>query len=191
MRIRMHWFTALVLCMAVMLGVRLGGCSKSSGSSDAASDEKLSPIEQEAQNAALTAISRHWVKGPDGLTTARVEGSPYAPEHFLRQIHDLKVDQVVEQDLVQADKLNGFEWAGRVEFKKMSCREAGDPGMLMDGMGDVTVDRVRGRWTQWGGIQPDAIRVSKQRGQWHVQSDTWLLRGTIPTPQDYANAGVK
>jgi hypothetical protein len=178
------------IAMAAALGIN--GCSRSSAGGDLGeSSEKLSPIEAEAQKAALTAITRHWVKGPDGWTTARVEGTGYAPVHFLRQVHDFQVDEVVEQGLGDADKLNGLEWAGRVEFKKVSCREAGDSGMLMDGMGDVVVDRVRGRWTQWAGIQPEAIRVSKQRGQWHVVADTWLLRGTIPTPADYANAGVK
>jgi hypothetical protein len=174
-------------------GLGISGCgkSKAGGGDSGESTEKLSPIEEEAQKAALTAISRHWVNGPDGWTTARMEGSPYAPEHFLRQVHEIQVDRVVEQGLVEGDKLSGLEWAGRVELKKVSCREAGDPGMLMDGTGDVTVDRVRGRWTQWAGIQPDSIRVSKQRGQWHVVSDTCLLRGTIPTPADYANAGVK
>jgi hypothetical protein len=103
----------------------------------------------------------------------------------------LQVDRVAEIGLGEADKLNGMEYAARVIFKKVSCREAGDPGMLMDGMGDVTVDRVRGRWTQWAGIVPDPIQVTKQRGQWHVNADTWLLRGTIPTPADFANAGVK
>jgi hypothetical protein len=178
--------------MALMVGLGVSGCGKSSaGGGLGESTEKLSPIEDEAQKAALTAISRHWVKGPDGWTTARTEGSPYAPEHFLRQINEIQVDGVVEQGLGDADKLNGFEWAGRVGFKKVSCREAGDQGMLMDGMGDVNAERVRGRWTQWAGIQPDPIQVSKQRGQWHVIADTWLLRGTIPTPGEYANAGVK
>ena len=152
---------------------------------------KAFPIEAEAQKAALTAISRHWVEGPDGWTTARTEGSPYAPEHFLRQAHEFHVDGMVEHGLSDADKLNGLEWAGRVEFKKVSCREAGDPGMLMDAIGDVNAERVRGRWTQWAGIQPDPIQVSKQRGQWPVVADTWLLRGTIPSSGDYANAGVK
>lgn len=188
------WRNSLVAvaAMALTIVLGIGGCGKSSaGGGLGESTEKLSPIEDEAQKAALTAISRHWVKGPDGWTTARVESTGYASERFLRQVHEIQVDEVVEQGLGEADKLNGLEWAGRVEFKKVSCREAGDSGMLMDGMGDVTVDRVRGRWTQWAGIQPDPIRVSKQRGQWHVVSDTWLLRGTIPTAGDYANAGVK
>jgi hypothetical protein len=190
MKKRLHGIVALAVMTLAMPGI--GGCGKSNaGGGLGESTEKLSPIEAEAQKAALTAISRHWMKGPDGWTTARTEGSPYAPEHFLRQVHELQVDGVVEQGLGDADKLNGFEWAGRVEFKKVSCREAGDPGMLMDGLGDVNAERVRGRWTQWAGIQPDPIQVSKQRGQWHVVADTWLLRGTIPSPGDYARAGVK
>lgn len=190
MKKKLPWIVALAVMTLATPGI--GGCEKSSaGGGLGESSEKPSPIEAEAQKAALTAISRHWVKGPDGWTTARTEASPYAPEHFLRQIHEIQVDGVVEHGLSDADKLNGLEWAGRVEFKKVSCREAGAPAMLMDGMGDVKVERMRGRWTQWAGIQPDPIQVSKQSRQWHVVADTWLLRGTFPTPGDFANAGVK
>jgi hypothetical protein len=92
---RLHGIVALAVITLAAPGI--GGCGKSSaGGGLGESTEKLSPIEAEAEKAALTAISRHWVKGPDGWTTARTEGSPYAPEHFLRQVHELQVDGVVE-----------------------------------------------------------------------------------------------
>jgi len=95
MKVKPHWFAALAVMTLAMQGI--GGWGKSNaGSGLGESTEKHSPIEAEAQKAALTAISGHWVKGPDGWTTPRTEGSPYEREHFLRQVHEIQVDEVVE-----------------------------------------------------------------------------------------------
>ena len=53
-----------------------------------------SPIEKEAQSAAMAELQKHWVKGADGWTTARVSGSAYAPDHFLRQFKTLTAHNV-------------------------------------------------------------------------------------------------
>ena len=73
-----------------------------------------------------------------------------------------------------------------------SFREAGEPGLVLDGMADIgMINRQRGRWSQWVDFQPEDMHVQKQRGKWFVQPDTFMLRGTIPTPQDYADAEVR
>jgi hypothetical protein len=35
------------------------------------------------------------------------------------------------------------------------------------------------------------LHVQKVKGRWQIPQDTWLLRGSIPGAQDFANAGVK
>jgi hypothetical protein len=132
------------------------------------------------------------VKTPDRWTTAKTFGVSIAPDHFLRQIRDINVSGVESADLTEADRANGFEWAGEISFKSSPCREAGDQGVLLDGMGSQTMMRQRGRWTQWVDFQPEPMRVQKQNGKWQVTQDTWFLRGgALPTPADYAKAGVK
>ncbi|HSZ57827.1 MAG TPA: hypothetical protein VK797_19345 [Tepidisphaeraceae bacterium] len=174
--------------------VAVGGCKKS-GSSDSGSagSDRASALDGEAQAAAMGEIQKHWAKGPDGWTTARVSGSAYAPDRYIRQMRELTVQGVQSSELTDSDRLNGMEWAGEVTFKSAPCREAGDAGLLLEGMSNLglSVNRQRGRWTQWVDFQPEAIRVQKVKGQWQAQQDTWLLRGAIPQPADYANAGVK
>jgi hypothetical protein len=180
-----------------LIAIPPGGCSKSdsgsSSGSDSAGGSKASAIENEAQAAALAEIQKHWAKGSDGWTTARDTGSSFAPIKFLRQMRDIAPQSVESSDLGESDKLNGIEWAGQVNFKSSPCREAGDDGFLLEGMSNlgVSVSRHRGRWTQWADYQPEAIRLHKTKGKWEIQQDTWLLRGSIPQPADYANAGVK
>ena len=176
----------------------LAGCTKSdSGSSSSGTSSSgggnASGVENEAQAAAMAELQKHWVKGPDGWTTARMTGSAYAPDHFIRQMRDLAVQGVQSYQLSDSDHLNGIDWAGEVTFKSAPCREAGDPGFLLDGMSNlgVNVNRQRGRWSQWVDFQPDSVHLHKSKGQWQFEQDTWLLRGALPTPQDYSNAGVK
>ncbi|MGA8022439.1 MAG: hypothetical protein WB990_05695, partial [Candidatus Acidiferrales bacterium] len=101
-----------------------------------------------------------------GWTTAIVSGSPYAPDHFLRQCRALVVQELKPQDLSEADKLNGFDWVGRAVFKSTVCREGGgQSGLVLDGMSNVVVNKQSGRWSQWVDFTPG--------------------------PQDFANAGVR
>lgn len=99
---------ALPLALAMLLGPI--GCGHSS--SDSSADEGipgLTSADREAQSAAMAELQRHWRKGSDGWTTAIVSGSPYAPDHFLRQCRALTIKAMVPQDLSEFDKLNGFE----------------------------------------------------------------------------------
>jgi hypothetical protein len=170
-------------------GLVLAGCGGSETGSSAG--PQVSGLEKEARDTAMTEIQKRWKKDTDGWTTARVSGTAYAPDRFLRQVREIVVESVQSHDLSESDRLNGFEWAGEVRFTKAPAREAGDPGIAFDGMADITVNRRRGAWTQWVDYQPEAIRVQKVKGQWQTNEDTWLLRGSMPTPADYANAGVK
>src|SRR5206468_12663529 len=104
---------------------------------------------------------------------------------------ELTVEGVREYDLTDSDRLNGFEWAGEVSFKQTPCREAGEQGVVLDGMAGISVFRQRGRWSQWIEFQPEAVKVQKVEGKWEIHQDTWLLRGRPPGPQDFAKAGVK
>jgi hypothetical protein len=185
-----------IIAFAVVIAIV--GCTKSDSGSSPSSDtsgggSKASAIENEAQAAALAEIQKHWVKGPEGWTTARDTGSSFAPIKFLRQMREIAVQGVESNELGESDRLNGIAWEGQVNFKPSPCREAGDDGFLLEGMSNlgVSVARHRGRWTQWADFQPESIRLHKAKGKWEFQQDTWLLRGTIPQPGDYANAGVK
>ena len=186
-RSSISWGLAAALAMA--LGTLSCGKSESGGPRGAAA--KVSGLEREAQNAALAEVMKHWSKAPDGWITARNTGSSFAPIEFLRQVREITVEGVREYDLSDSDRLNGFEWAGEVSFKQTPCREAGDQGIVLDGMAGISVFRQRGRWSQWIEFQPEAVKVQKVKGKWQVHQDTWLLRGTPPTAADFAKAGVK
>jgi hypothetical protein len=178
-----------VLAMAIAFSLVACGHS-SSEASEGASD--LSPADREAQAAAHAEILRHWVKGPDGWTTSIISGSAYAPDHFLRQCRALDVQELKTQDLTESDKLNGFEWVGSVVFKPTSCREGGgQAGLVLDGMSSVVVNKQSGRWSQWVDFTPGPLRFQKEKGRWQFQFDGSYLRGSLPIPQDFANAGVK
>jgi hypothetical protein len=182
--------------MWVVLGVALVGvgCSSGSGSSSdngGGISPELTKLVAESKDAAMAEVQKHWAKSADGWTTARTLGSGYAPEHLLRQGHELTITSASAVPLTDGDKLNGFEYAGIVEFKKAPFREAGDPGIAFDGTEGANINRVKGKWTQWIDIKPEDIQVQKVRGQWQVHQDTWLLRGTLPTQADWTNAGVK
>jgi hypothetical protein len=187
------------LCVLLAMSLMIGGCgsdseeSSSSGSSSASGTggASLSGAQAEARDAAMAEIQKHWMKTADGWTTAKLTGSPFAPQHILQQFKDFNIEEVESFNLNEADKLNGFEWAGQVSFKNSPAREAGDPGMAFDGMAGMTVDRAVGRWTQWLDYSPDSVRVQKVKGKWQVQDDSQLLTGTLPTPEDFAKAGVQ
>jgi hypothetical protein len=180
------FYWAALLFGAVTLG--LTGCGKSN-SIDATSGRGT--VEKAAQENALAEIKKHWIKQSEGWITARDSGSSFAPVRFLRQCRELTADGVRTDDLSESDRMNGFEWSGEVRFKQTSCREAGDQGVLLDGMANVTIFRQRGRWTQWVDFTPEPLHVQKVKGQWQIPQDTWLLRGSIPRAEDFANAGVK
>jgi len=197
-------YMGLRVLMALALGLGLSSCNKSgsggSASSGASGDSasagpaaggpQVSGAELEAENAAIAELQKHWTKGPNGWTSAIVSGSPYAPDRYLRQFRDLTVERVESYDLTDADKMNGFDWAGEVLFKRSPGREAGDSGILFDGNAGM-IQRQPGRWSQWVDFQASAIKVQKQKGKWQVDTDTMLLRGHPPTAADYAKAGVK
>ena len=179
----------VVAGLVIVLGTL--GCGKSESGGPPGAAAKVSGLEREAQNAALAEVMKHWSKAPDGWITARNTGSSFAPIEFLRQVRELTVERVREYDLSDSDRLNGFEWAGEVSFKQTPCREAGDQGIVLDGMAGISVFRQRGRWSQWIEFQPEAVKVQKVKGKWQVHEDTWLLRGKLPGPQDFGKAGVK
>ena len=188
-------FFGILVVLVIALGSH--ACKKSPSSEAAKSDAggdaasaSVPAIEREAQDAALAELGRHWTKGPDGWTTAITSGVSVAPDHYLRQFRDLTVHHVESADLSESDRLNGLEWAGKVVFKSAPCREAGDQGLVLEGMVGLSMNRQRGRWSQWADFQPDGLRVQKVKGQWQVNQDTLLLRGKPPGPDDYANAQV-
>jgi hypothetical protein len=134
-------------------------------------------------------VQKKWLKTGDGWITARWEGSGLAPVRFIRQIREIGVDHAGEMDLSEADRANGIRWAVNVGFKKSLVREAGDIGYVLSGNAGF-VERPRGRWSQWVEYQPEDVHVLNVNGTVRMNEDTWLLRGTRPTAQDYANAGI-
>ena len=179
--------------VAVGLATAFGSmsCDKPNSAESGDAAGQVSGMERAAQDAVLEEVMKHWMKGPDGWITARNTGSSFAPIEFLRQLRDLTVGGVRSYDLSDSDRLNGFEWAGEVSFKQAPCREAGEPGILLDGLVGVNFNRQRGRWSQWVEFQPEPIQLQKVKGNWQVHQDTWLLRGKLPGPGDFAKAGVK
>jgi hypothetical protein len=168
------------------------GCNHSSSDGSESAAAGLSSEDQAAERVAMAELQKHWLKGSDGWTTAVVSGSPYAPDHFLRQCRALVIQELQPQDLSESDKLNGFEWVGRANLKPTSCREGGgQSGMVLDGMSNVVVSKQRGQWSQWVDFTPGPMRFQKQKGAWQFQWDGSYLRGTLPGPQDFANAGVQ
>jgi hypothetical protein len=183
-----------VITTLLLISIGMTGCGKSDASKTAASDSAgpaASGVELEAQNAAMAEIQKHWTKAADGWITARESGSPTAPDHFLRQIREIQIDSITADPLTDSDHLNNVDWSGQITFKPLACREAGDPGMLLDGLADISPTRQHGQWTAWAQYQPELLRLQKVKGQWQVSDDTWILRGTIPTAGDYQRAGVK
>jgi len=181
-------------CLAVLATIAFGlsSCGKSESGGGTSGGAKQAPgMEGAAQDAALAEVKKHWSKAADGWITARNSGTSFAPVRFVREMRDLTVEGVRAADLSEADKMNGLEWAGEVSFKQSPCREAGDQGILLDGLANVTVFRQHGRWTQWVDFQPERVQIQKAKGNWQVPQDTWLLRGSIPGADDFANAGVK
>jgi hypothetical protein len=186
---RVRWSLCLLLAISIA-----SGCGKSGGDSDKSGSSgggAFSGKDAEARDAAMAEIAKHCTKGPDGWTTAKMTGTSFAAIHYLRQYRELTVEGVNSNDLSDSDRLNGFEWAGEVAFKKSPCREAGEQGVVLEGMANITVMRARGAWSQWIDYQPEPLHVQKVKGQWQVQPDNPLLTGKIPGPQDYASAGVK
>jgi len=184
----MFWPMAVVLVTAF----GLADCSRSdSADTGAVGDGQVSRMEREAQDAVMSEVMKRWTKGPDGWITARNIGTSFAPVEFLRQFREIAVDGVRLYDLSDSDRLNGFEWAGEVRFKQAPCREAGEPGLLLDGLVGLNMVRQRGRWSQWVEFEPEAVRVQKVKGRWQINEDTWMLRGRVPNAQDFAKAGVK
>lgn len=169
-------------------GSKPGDTTGSSGGASA-----NSALEEQAKAAAMAEIQRHWVKKPDGWITARISGSPYAPDRYLRELREINIAGVESFDLGESDKMNGFEWAGQVNFRSAPCREAGDQGFVLEGMSNlgVSVSRTRGRWSQWVDFQPDPLKLQKVKGQWQIPQDQWMTRGNPPTSQDFANARVQ
>ena len=182
------WPIAGVLVSAFVLA----DCSRSdSADTGGTAEGQVSGLEREAQEAVMSEVMKRWTKGPEGWITARNIGTSFAPVEFLRQFREIAVEGVRVYDLSDSDRLNGFEWAGEVSFKQAPCREAGEPGLLLDGLAGMNMVRQRGRWSQWVDFQPESVHVQKVKGRWQVNDDTWMLRGRVPGAQDFAKAGVK
>ena len=185
--------TLMRWALIVGIALTLAACDKSSSSSSSggSGDGAVTGPQREARDAVMAEIQKRWAKGADGWTTAVNEGSNFAPIEFLRQCKEIAIEEVEAFELSDSDKLNGFEWAGNVKFKKAPYREAGEQGVMLAGMGPMMIMRRRGAWTQWVDFQPISARVQKQKGKWIVEQDTFMMRGRVPTAADYAKAGVK
>jgi hypothetical protein len=180
------------LLVAVAFGLCSCGKSNSANSGgNGGSTAQPSGMERAAQDAAFAEVKKHWIKTSEGWITARTSGTSFAPDHFLRQLREITVESVRSADLSESDRMNGLEWAGQVSFKQAPCREAGDSGILLDGMAGTSIYRQRGRWTQWVDFEPEPVQIQKVKGNWQVEPDTWLLRGRLPAAEDFAKAGVK
>ena len=187
MKCFVRFYFAVVIIATMSSG--LLGCGKSNSSGGGS--RQASGTEKAAQENALAEIKKRWVKQSEGWITTRDSGSSFAPIRFLRQCRELIVEGVRENDLSEADRMNGFEWAGEIRFKETPCREAGDQGLLLDGLAGTSIFRQRDRWTQWVDFTPEPLKIQKVKGQWQIPQDTWLLRGQLPRAEDFANAGVK
>jgi len=186
---------AALLCLLALFPAGCEDSASGSGSGSASGGNtpanKLSGPAREAADAAMAEVARHCVKGPDGWTTACWEGTSFAPIEFVRQFKMIAVKDVESYPLGDSDRMNGFTWAGEVHFMETPGREAGDIGYVLNGSTNTNVSRQKGRWSQWVQSQPFPVHVQKQNGKWHVDADTTLLHGRLPTTADYAKAGVK
>lgn len=194
---RMGQVAVILACFLALCGCKKSASEdKSGGTAQAAAasaeqggGSQFTGIEREASEAALAQIASHCTKGPDGWTTALIQGSPYAPDHFVRQYKQIQIDAIDADDMSDADRLNGVEWHGHITFKQMPAREAGDPGIAFDGMAGI--NRVKGRWSPWFDCTPTWMQLAKVKGKWQFNEDTTLLHGKPPTGADLAAAGVK
>ena len=178
----------LILVFALLpLGCDRG---KSGGSGDSASssDSTLSAADREAVTAVSAEVGRHWTKSADGFVSAYNSGNAFAP-NYLRQLREIAVAGVEPRELDESDKMNGVQWAGQINFKKVPSREAGDPSPVMADFGNGAM-RAKGRWSQWVDVTPEPVHAQKVKGQWQFRQQTMLLLGTQPTPVDYRSAGV-
>jgi hypothetical protein len=174
-----------------------GGGNGASGGSGALA-ARLSKPETEAMDLVVAELASHYLKTPDGWTTAVSESinPPFTSTmHFLRQFRELAPDGVDADEVGAADRLNGFEWVGEVSFKETPAREAGDPGQAfmhgLEPLAFVFVNRAQGRWTRWVDIQPRSVRVWKLNGVWKVPKGSSLLSGQPATPEDFQRAAVR
>jgi hypothetical protein len=156
-----------IVALALAMSFGPTGCGHSSSGNSMGSSESVPGFtkeDREGEKAGIAELQRHWLNGPDAWTTAIVSGTPYAPDHFLRQCRALTVDEVKPEDLSESDKLNGFEWTGQLTFKPTSCREGGgQEGLAFNGMSNVVVNKHPGRWSQWVDFTPGRC-VFKSRG---------------------------
>jgi hypothetical protein len=191
-RTGMALLTQKFLSIAASLIISFGliACNHSASISSSASDTDLTPQDAEARKALLAEIQKHWQHGADGWTASVTNGR----DRFLRQYRDLAIDSLDPRDLSESDKLNGFEWVGKVTFKKTACREAGGQHtFVLGGMADgqqAYVEKQPGRWTQWVTFTPGPLSFQKEKGRWTFSYDATYLRGQLPAPGDFAAAGV-
>ncbi|PYK42371.1 MAG: hypothetical protein DME46_11040 [Verrucomicrobia bacterium] len=161
----------------------LASCGKSDSGGTGSGAGQSSGTERAAADAALAEVKKHWTKGAEGWMTARNSGSSYAPVRFIRQFRELTVDGVRSADLSESDRMNGLEWAGEVSFKQAPCREAGDQGILLDGLANVTTFRQRGRWTQWVDFQPEPVQIQKVKATGKSTRTPGSFGETFPDPR--------
>src|SRR5260370_41084230 len=94
-----HTAPFFALTFALAIGFTTIGCGHSSSDASEGPDDAtgLSAADRQAPGAVMAALQRHWAKGADGWTTAIISGSPYAPDHFLRQCRALAVQGIKPQ----------------------------------------------------------------------------------------------
>jgi hypothetical protein len=189
-----HLLVVVMVGLCVMLAIGCGKSESETATAEAVGSggAKISGVEKEAADYAIAEMKKRFLINGDGWTTVNKSGSSFAPIVVITQLKELSIESVDVLSLNEADKLNGFEWAGIIDFKKTPTREAGESGFVLDGANGSMIDRPKGRWSQWVDYSPPTLQVQKVKGQWQTARQyMWMLDTTPPTPEDFAKAGVK
>jgi hypothetical protein len=120
-------------------------------------------------------IDAHWIECSDGWTTA-ADGKYGDSRHQFEQYKALAFT-IEEDQLSEADKLNGIEYRGSVEFAKTSARRYfAQPGFAGE------FGNVGQGWTQWRDASPMNLTVGRIKGKWQVEAGwSTLLKDRKPT----------
>src|SRR5205814_7066444 len=84
---RQGFGSAVFVGFVCAAAVQLAGCGGSE-SSGAAGGQQMTALEREARDTAMAEVQKRWKKDADGWTTARVAGTSFAPDRYLRQVRD-------------------------------------------------------------------------------------------------------
>jgi len=179
------WLLAALLVVAGCGKSGSGGASASGGSGAAPSENGnlYGTGDPDAVNAVYAELTQRWVQTPDGWVSEFPQhvyiatGQRADAASFYRQIKELKFD-IQQNDLSDADKLNGYEYNGYVQFRGSPIRTYDDPNSM-----------VSNQWTSWtqsdeGGAP--SFKVYKQNGKWTCDGDCYLIEGTQPSQDTIA-----